>query len=243
MVPTSKLKRKFEPLSKQVTKTQLLGNASQPPDHITIGVCPAIFPPIVTNSPNHAMVTNQELNQRREPGCWGVTQDKKYFHVGNSCIKRTLRRHEWITLHDENLLIVPPATIQQRWRTDAAALRFLAERTNIPLPPFQFVMEDDGAFYHATEFVEGVSMKHLNETDKQVVKKELMQHMETLRSLTSETPGVPGEELLCPPARVSGPSWKMHSCWKPKQIHAGEDKYVFCHNGQCVHFIYFLIMC
>ncbi|KAM4065195.1 hypothetical protein HRG_004468 [Hirsutella rhossiliensis] len=147
------------------------------------------------------MVTNQELNDRREPGCSVVLADKKYFHVGCWFMKRTLRQHEWQSVSDN--IIVPPATYPQRWSNDAAILRFLRKETNIPLPPAECTFEDDGAFYLQTQYVDGVSMKHLKQEEKEQVAIELEQHVASLRSLRSDTPGVPGESLLCPPQRVT----------------------------------------
>jgi len=179
------------------------------------------------------MVTNQEMKDRREPGCWAILADRKYYQVGNSCIKRSLRRHEWQTTRT-GVLIVPPTTFPQRWKTDAAVLQFLKERTDIPLPRLQCVFEDDGAFYHCTEYVPGVAMNTLDEKDKRVVMDELQQHLATLRALRSDLPGVPGESLLCPPQRVTRGRWKINSCWRPREEAKGAD-YVFCHNDLGQH--------
>jgi hypothetical protein len=176
------------------------------------------------------MVTNKELNDRREPGCEIVLTDKKYFHVGNWFMKRTLRKHEWQSVGDRTL--VPPSSYPQRWKTDAAILRYLREKTDIPLPAAECAFEDDGAFYLQTQFVEGVSMRELSEKEKDVVMKEVEQHVATLQSLRSDTPGVPGESLLCPPGRVANSRWKWNSCWKPKDI---KGDYVFCHNDLGQH--------
>ncbi|KAG8405238.1 hypothetical protein J3458_021903 [Metarhizium acridum] len=118
------------------------------------------------------MVTNRELNDRREPGCSVVLADKKYFHVGDWFMKRTLRQHEWQSVSDK-IVIVPPTTYPQRWKTDAAILRFLRKETNIPLPPAECTFKDDGAFYFQSQFVDGVSMKELAQEEKEVVTKEL----------------------------------------------------------------------
>ncbi|KND88014.1 hypothetical protein TOPH_07289, partial [Tolypocladium ophioglossoides CBS 100239] len=139
------------------------------------------------------MVTNEELNERCEPGCLGVLTDKKYFHVGNLFIKRTLRRHEWQSTED--ILLVPPTTHPQRWKNDAAIVQYLREKTNIPLPRLLGTWEDDGAFHFCTEWVDGVSMAELSQEGQEVVKQEVEQHVATLRSLRSDTPGVPGEQL------------------------------------------------
>lgn len=91
-----------------------------------------------------------------------------------------------------------PGQVWNRWKNDAAILQYLAARTNTPLPRLQCVFEDDGAFYHCTELVEGVSM------DKRVVTKELLQYIATLKSLRSDTPGVPGaREADIEPAQVA----------------------------------------
>lgn len=177
------------------------------------------------------MVTNKELNSHREPGCLAVLADKKYFHVGNLFIKRTLRRHEWQTASN-GAVVVPPATYPQRWKTDAAILRYLHEKTDIPLPRLQCTYEDDGAFHHCTGYVEGVSMTALGEDEKRTVMKELSRHLATLQSLRSDTPHVPGELLLCPPQRVTGSQWKVNSCWRPRKL---QGSYVFCHNDLGQH--------
>lgn len=147
-------------------------------------------------------------------------------------MKRTLRRHEWQTVGD-NILITPHTVLPERWKNDAAILAYLREKTNIPLPRLQCVYEDDGAFHHCTEYVEGVSMMDLSEEDKVVVKKGLQQHVETLKALRSDTPGVPGRDLLCPPLRVPSVKWKVNSCWRPRQDVKGN--YIFFHNDLGQH--------
>lgn len=177
------------------------------------------------------MVTNKELNDRREPGCFAVLADKKYFHVGNWFMKRTLRQHEWQTAPN-GVLIVPPTTYPQRWRTDAAVLRFLRQETNIPLPRTECTFEDDGAFYFQSEYVDGVGMNELKEEEKSIVMRELEEHVETLRGLRSDNPGVPGQRLLCSPPRINSNGWKLNSCWRPNDE---KGDYVFCHNDLGQH--------
>lgn len=38
------------------------------------------------------------LHNNREPGCWGVVGDRKYYFLKNLFVKRTLRKHEWTVL-------------------------------------------------------------------------------------------------------------------------------------------------
>ncbi|KJR87267.1 uncharacterized protein SPSK_01927 [Sporothrix schenckii 1099-18] len=173
------------------------------------------------------MVSHQDMNKHREPECTGITQDKKYFEIGSSFVKRTLRRHEWI---ENTIGWKPPANLPQRWTTDGAVLQYLQEHApSIPVPRFRHTMEDDGAFYFCTEFVPGISMVHFTPEQKDVVTKELMVHLATLKSLRSDTPGVPGQTLLCPPLRMHRDFWKSHTCWRPKADLPKGD-YVFCHN-------------
>ncbi|KAK2611940.1 hypothetical protein QQS21_002046 [Conoideocrella luteorostrata] len=180
------------------------------------------------------MVSNQELNDRKPVGCDAVLFDRMYWRIGNSCMKRTLRRHEWQTTA-RGELHVPSTTFPQRWKNDAAVLEYLSSKTDLPLPHLQCVFEDDGAFYHFTEYVPGVAMKELAEPDKEVVKHELLGHIKTLQNLCSDTPGVPGQELLCPPLRVNTGNWKGNSCWKPRAGLPKQDSFVFCHNDLGQH--------
>ncbi|TQN65861.1 hypothetical protein CSHISOI_09555 [Colletotrichum shisoi] len=177
------------------------------------------------------MVSTQDLNRHREAGCTGFTTDKKYYEVGTTFIKRTLRSHEWPTTTTD---WTPSTRLPQRWTTDAAILTYLQRETDIPLPRLQYTLEDDGAFYFSTELVPGVSMSQLAKEQKQAVTKELLNHIATLKSLRSDTPGVPGQPLLCAPNRVHSRLWKHHSCWRPRpDIEKGN--YVFCHNDLGQH--------
>lgn len=174
------------------------------------------------------MVSAKHIHQLREPGCWAILADKKDFEVGNSFIKRSLRRHEWqIIPGDPSITVVPPTTLPQRFANDTAVLKYLAEKApSIPLPPFQCVFEDDGGVYHATGRVEGVSTNELSQEDKLVVTQELLQHVATLRSLRSDTPGVSGETLLCPPMRITSRAWHLNYCWRPRG-RSDRDELVF----------------
>ena len=107
----------------------------------------------------------------------------------------------------------PTATMPQRYRTDAAVQKYLRKHTNMPLPTMTTCFEDDGAMCLAMEFLPGVQMDDLPEADRQVVAAELEQHLETLKALRSDTPGVPGEPLLIAPQRVTTYDWHYQSCW------------------------------
>ncbi len=184
--------------------------------------------PSTNNVPKRTtMAPPRFLHDHREPGCLAVLADRKYFHVGNLFIKRTMRRHEWTKLsHD--FFVTPSAALPQRFRNDVAILQYLRERTDIPLPAFQCTFEDDGAMYLITEFVEAIGMNKLSEEDRKVVEKELLQHIATLKSLRSDSPGVPGESLMVAPQRVCAMDWGYHTGWRPRSDVKGD--FVFCHN-------------
>ncbi|KAL2756923.1 hypothetical protein ACRALDRAFT_2101756 [Sodiomyces alcalophilus JCM 7366] len=167
------------------------------------------------------------LHDIREPGCRAVFFDRKLFAVENVFMKRTMRRHEWSDLDDEDKL-PPSAAMPQRFRTDVAVQKYLRQKTDIPLPAFALVIEDDGAMHLIMEFVEGKPMDELPEADQKVVEMELQQHIKTLKSLRSDTPGVPGEPLMTAPQRVCDFGWKYHSAWRPRSDVRGD--FVFCHN-------------
>lgn len=133
--------------------------------------------------------TNAELNAKREESCIAVTTERKYYKVGQTWIKRSLRPSEW---QKHNGYMTVPLFNPERILNEGACLLFLAENTNIPLPKLYACFEDDGAAYVITEYVEGVGMNELDAEKKEVVAKELRTHMETLSNLKSNTWGGPG---------------------------------------------------
>ncbi len=141
--------------------------------------------------PTRRMAPPLFLHDHREAGCFAVHPDREFYRVGNLFIKRTMRQHEWQKM-SRTWVVTPSASLPQRYRNDVAIQRYLRARTNIPLPAFAQTFEDDGAMYLVAEFVEGVGMNELPEEDRRVVQKELQQHIETLKALRFDTPGLPG---------------------------------------------------
>lgn len=173
------------------------------------------------------------LHNNREPGCWAVLADRKFYFLDDLIIKRTLRRAEWSEL-GEGYIIKPCAALPLRFRIDVAVQRYLRQHTDIPLPEFICAYEDDGAMYLVSRRVPGVQMQELSsDDDRKVVEKELRRHVQTLKGLKSDTPGVPGEELMVPPQRVCDIHWKLHSAWRPRSGVKGD--FVFCHNDLGQH--------
>ncbi|KAK8932717.1 hypothetical protein H634G_07036 [Metarhizium anisopliae BRIP 53293] len=166
--------------------------------------------------------TNAELNRNREENCLQITTDMKYYRVGQTWIKRSLRPSEW--QKEDGYMPIPLFSLE-RVLNEGACLRHLADKTNIPIPKLHACFEDDGAAYLITEYVEGVAMSWLDEGQREVVAKELRIHMKALSNLKHHIWGGPSG-LVMPPYRImqysDGRSWKM----KPRR----ENNLVFCHN-------------
>lgn len=128
--------------------------------------------------------------------------------------------------------MVPSTTLRYRLENEAACLEYLAG-TCIPVPALRGVFQDDGAVYLMTPYIDGIPMSELDPVDKEVVMKELEQHIATLRSLRSKTPGIPGTSIICPHYRLFR-GWKPLSVWKWKPKPDIEE-YVFCHNDVGQH--------
>ncbi|OIW34064.1 kinase-like protein [Coniochaeta ligniaria NRRL 30616] len=176
-----------------------------------------------------APVTNQMLNERREKDCVSVTLERKYFQVGGTWIKRSLRPSEWQINPFAGTLVVPRFG-RERLLNEAAAMRFIAANTSIPVPKLYACFEDDGAVYLVMEYVEGVSMAKLNADERKVVEKELEGYLEALRKLKSSLWGGPSG-IVVPPYRVMvkvvRQEWKM----RPKE----SKDLVYCHNDLSTH--------
>ncbi|KAI9753126.1 MAG: hypothetical protein M4579_005313 [Chaenotheca gracillima] len=176
------------------------------------------------------MTSNRQANDAKEPECLRILTDRKYLHAGDLFIKRTLRvRERQIDIFGET--IVPSETFVPRWTNEIAALRFVKEHTNIPIPKFHAAYHDDGSFHFVTEFVEGVEMSELLPEQKEVVMRQVEKHLAELHSCRSVTFGGPWNGLVFAPYRAF---WR----WSPYMVYdVREDfeegtrmKYVFCHN-------------
>ncbi len=135
-------------------------------------------------------VTNQMLNARREPHCSAITPERKYYEVDGSFVKRSLRPHEWQHSLVRGMLYIPRRGTE-RLLNEAAALRHVAAHTDVPVPTLRAAFQDDEAVYIVTDYVNGVTMAELAVEERAKVAVEVERHLETLRSLTSDTWGGP----------------------------------------------------
>jgi len=137
-----------------------------------------------------APVTNQMLNAKREANCVGLTTERKYFKVDHTWIKRSLRPAEW-QINPFTGTVVVPRFGTERILNEAAAIQFIAEKTSIPVPKLYACFQDDEAAYLVMEYVDGVTMNELNSDERRIVERELEGHLETLRTLKSDSWGGP----------------------------------------------------
>jgi hypothetical protein len=170
------------------------------------------------------VLTNQLINRRHEESCVGITSERKYFHAGNAFIKRSLRPSEWQVSPFKGTIHVPRMN-NERLLNEAATLKYIKENTNIPVPQLYACFEDDDAVVLVTEFVKGVGMHELDDAQREIVKKELQGHIETLQNLKSSRIGGPGG-IVIPPYRALLKTFRSEWNLTPFE----KDELVFCHN-------------
>lgn len=79
----------------------------------------------------------------------------------------------------------------ERILNEATVLRFIADKTDIPVPKLYGCFEDDSAVYLVREYVKGATMASLNPEQRKQIEPELEGYLETLRSLKSNVWGGP----------------------------------------------------
>ncbi|TLS20312.1 uncharacterized protein PpBr36_11428 [Pyricularia pennisetigena] len=157
----------------------------------------------------------------REEFCFGMTHERKYYKYDKIFFKRSIRQSEW---RSHGGVTFVPKLNKERIINEGACLKFLWENTNIPLPKLYACFEDDGVGCLMTEYVDGVGMDELTPEKKNVVIRELMEHLTTLKTLTSSKWGGLAGSVL-PPYRV------MRMCDGPWHMRdRKEPSLVFCHN-------------
>jgi serine/threonine protein kinase len=169
-------------------------------------------------------VTNKMLNQHREDGCFAITMERKYYHIENTFIKRSLRPREWQVSPIKGTIHVPRLG-RERILNEAATLKYIRENSDIPVPTLHGCFEDDGATYLTMDYVDGVSMNSLTDDQKKIVTKELEGHIRTLYTLRSRNlGGVSG--IVVPPYRAMQKTFRDDWNLKPSST----DEFVLCHN-------------
>lgn len=156
------------------------------------------------------------------------TAERGYYHQGKFFIKRTRRPSEYKTTMKGTKHV--PRINKERLQNEAAAMRFLHQHTDIPVPTLYGAFEVDDSFMLIMEYVDGVAMSELPEDQGSTVITEVDQHLATLRTLKSDTlGGLSG--IVIPPYRAMRLSEKDD--W-PRQV-LKHREYVFCHNDLSQH--------
>ncbi|KAJ8610501.1 hypothetical protein MRB53_038493 [Persea americana] len=157
-----------------------------------------------------APITNQMANARREKDCFSITAERKYYHAHGSFVKRSLRPDEWQINHFTGTYLVPRLN-KERLLNEAACLRFIAEKSNIPVPKLYSCFEDDDAVYLITEYVEGVAMSSLTQEQRHVVEKEVERHIATMKNFHSDQWGGPSGIVSVHYVGVAGAALELTS--------------------------------
>jgi tRNA A-37 threonylcarbamoyl transferase component Bud32 len=135
-------------------------------------------------------ITPKMLNSKKEENCIAITTERKYYKVGETWVKRCLRPSEW-QINPYNGNYVVPRLWKERIWNEAASIKFIAERTTIPVPKVHCCFEDDEAVYLVMEYIEGVGMNELEPEQQKQVEKEVEGYLKEMRNLTSNRWGGP----------------------------------------------------
>jgi serine/threonine protein kinase len=169
------------------------------------------------------VITNKMANAHREQDCIAITSERKYYHSGNTFIKRSLRPNEWQVSPHKGTIHVPRLGLERIFN-EAAALKYIKENSDIPVPTLYACFEDDNAAYLVTSYVEGVSMNSLTDDQRAVVTEELEIHVATMHSLRGfALGGVSGLVIL--PYRLMRKT--LRDDWELEP--SSSTEYVFCH--------------
>ncbi|PNY19960.1 Uncharacterized protein TCAP_07434 [Tolypocladium capitatum] len=113
----------------------------------------------------------------------------------------------------------------ERIQNEAACLKFIRTKTDIPVPEVLEAYDDDGSFVLITKRLSGVCMSELPSDGQAIVMKEVERHLETLRTLRSiRIGGLSG--ILCPPIRATQ-YFPKGTVWSAADVSGIE--LVFCH--------------
>jgi aminoglycoside phosphotransferase len=131
---------------------------------------------------------------------------------------------EWLV--DNQGEIVVPGMVTERLKNEVAAINFIKNHTNIPVPDIHCAFEDNGRYYIIMEMTPGIIMARLTEDQKAVVIKEVEHYLEIMRGIKSRVMGS-FSGTTCLPYRVAN-VLPRDAAMKFR----GEttEEFVLCHN-------------
>lgn len=151
-----------------------------------------------------------------------ISAERAYYKCGGIFIKRSLLSHER-QIQENGTPFVPPYD-KERLKNEALSLRLIRKYTKIPVPKVLTAFENNGCYFLITEFVDGVQMSQLPESQKRFVKHQLVYHLANLRELRYTRIG--SAVGVIPPYRVMANAGEV--TWTLRSTRNRE--YVFCHN-------------
>lgn len=159
-----------------------------------------------------------------EPLTREETWEREYCSYPDRFLKRSLAPPEYKTAQSGKLYV--PFRNIERLKNEVACLKYIREKTDIPVPEVLEAYEENGSYYLWTARAEGVPLQDLEKKDRLKVLPEIRRHVDTLRTLRSNNSGGPSG-ILCPPYLVTN-HCDHNTTWR--RILAKDPIYVFCHG-------------
>lgn len=156
------------------------------------------------------------------PDWSAMTAERAYYKCGGIFVKRSLLPHERPIQPNGTPFV--PSYDKARLQNEATSLNYIRKHTKIPVPKVYAAFENHGCYFLITEFIDGVQMSQLPESQKRFVKHELVYHLASLRGLRSK--GLGNAVGVIPPYRVMANTGEV--TWSLRS--SSRREYVFCHN-------------
>ena len=156
-----------------------------------------------------------------------ATDEREYIIYKTKFVKRSLAPHEYKESIPNPQFYANRNNI--RLRNEAECLRFIKEKTEIPVPEVLNAYEQkDGSFILETKLIDGVEMERLSPEEQETVKPQIRRCVEMLRSLRSDSLGGPSGIFWPPHSVVTRPDGP--TSWSQDRISESESQFVFCHR-------------
>lgn len=153
---------------------------------------------------------------------WARSHERAYYKCGSLFIKRCLLPHG--RKIQANGQPWTPNYEKARLANEAQCLAHIRQHTNIPVPKVYAAFENNGCFFLVTEWVDGKRMTELPDSQKELVKHDLLNYIAELHSLRSTRLG--STVGVIPPYRVIRSMGEVNWNLRP----SNNREYVFCHN-------------
>ena len=157
-----------------------------------------------------------------------MTHEKKIYEIkggtGDIFVKRNITPPEFMFNWKGEIEV--PHIAMERVKNEAAAMMYVKEHTNIPVPTIHCAFEDNRRFYIIEDLMPGVSINRLSEPQKAIVMEELEGHIAELHSIASTVMGG-FRGVACLPYRVSQAMPKNELVEFKDEV---PQELVLCHN-------------